>query len=172
MEKLDLSKLNSPEDIPIGTILVQHWCNMSSFFKVVGTSKKSVAVVRMPDKQTRFEHEGGGTGYRYILPDEEALQKIEKAYKDCCDKYGFDVLSKKATEQDFQNAKELAKSEGRCFWDDYAIVSNNKDCLIVKRIMTKPSSKGGFYIPGYFRSSSWCFPMHLWNGEEVAEYYS
>lgn len=126
----------------------------------------------MPDKQTRFEHEGGGTGYRYKLPDEEALKRIEKAYKDCCDEYGFDVLSKKATQQDFQNAKEQARSNGKCFWDDYAIVSNNKDCLITKRIMTRPSTDGGFYIPGYFRSSSWCFPMHLWGGEEVAEYYS
>lgn len=171
MEKLDLSKLNSPEDIPIGTILVQHWCNSSTFFKVVGTSKKSVAVVRMPDKQTRFEHEGGGTGYRYILPDEEALQRIEKAYKDCCDEYGFDVLSKKATEQDFQNAKAQAVSNRKCFWDDYAVISNNRDCLITKRIMTKPSKDGGFYIPGAFRGS-FCGPMLLWSGEEVAEYYS
>lgn len=171
MEKLDISKLNSPKDIPIGTILVQHWCNSSSFFKVVGTSKKSVAVVKMPDKQTRFEHEGGGTGYRYILPDEEALQRIEKAYKDCCDEYCFDVLSKKATEQDFLNAKAQATRNGKCFWDDYAIVSNNRDCLITKRILTKPSKDGGFYIPGYFRGS-YCGSMLLWDGDEVAEYYS
>lgn len=171
MEKLDITKLNSPKDIPVGTILVQHWCNSSTFFKVVGTSKKSVAVVKMPDKQTRFEHEGGGTGYRYIIPDEEALQKIEKAYKDCCDEYGFDVLSKKATEQDFQNAKAQARQNGKCFWDDYAIVSNNRDCLITKRILTKPSKDGGFYIPGYFRGS-YCGSMLLWDGDEVAEYYS
>lgn len=170
MEKLDLSKLNSPEDIPIGTILVQHWCNSSTFFKVVGTSKKSVVIVKMPSKQTRFEHEGGGTGYSYKLPDEEALQRLEKAYKECCDEYGFDVLSKKATEQDFLNAKEQAKSNGKCFWDDYGVVSLNKDCLVPKRLLTRPSKDGGFYIPGAFRGS-YCGPMLLWDGEEVAEYY-
>lgn len=170
MEKLDLSKLNSPEDIPIGTILVQHWCNSSTFFKVVGTSKKSVVIVKMPSKQTRFEHEGGGTGYSYKLPDEEALQRLEKAYKECCDEYGFDVLSKKATEQNFLNAKEQAKSNGKCFWDDYGVVSNNKDCLVPKRLLTRPSKDGGFYIPGAFRGS-YCGPMLLWDGEEVAEYY-
>lgn len=170
MEKLDLSKLNSPEDIPIGTILVQHWCNSSTFFKVVGTSKKSVVIVKMPSRQTRFEHIGGGTGYSYKLPDEEALKRIEKAYKDCCDEYGFDVLSKKATQQDFQNAMDQARSNGKCFWDDYGDVSNNKDCLITKRIITQPSKDGGFYIPGAFRGS-YCGPMLLWDGEEVAEFY-
>lgn len=170
MEKLDTSKLESPKDIPVGTILVQHWCNSSTFFKVVGTSKKSVVIVKMPSKQTRFEHEGGGTGYSYKLPDEEALQRLEKAYKECCDEYGFDVLSKKATEQDFLNAKEQAKSNGKCFWDDYGYVSNNKDCLISKRLLTRPSKDGGFYIPGAFRGS-FCGPMLLWDGEEVAEFY-
>lgn len=60
MEKLDIKSLKTPEDIPAGTIMVQHWCNSSTFFKVIGTSKKSVLVVKMPSKQTHFDHEGGG----------------------------------------------------------------------------------------------------------------
>ena len=71
MNMLDVKSFKSPEDIPIGTILVQHWCNSSTFFKVIGTSKKSVLIIKMPSKQTRFEHEGGGTGYSYKVPDEE-----------------------------------------------------------------------------------------------------
>lgn len=171
MEKLDLSKLNSPEDIPIGTILVQHWLNSSTFFKVVGTSKKSVAVVKMPDKQTRFEHEGGGTGYRYILPDEEALKRLETAYKACNKKYGFDVLSRKATQEQFDAARQKANAAGENFWDDIGDISCSRECLLPKRIMVKPSTKGGFYIPGFFRGS-YCGPMLTWAGDEVVEYYS
>lgn len=170
MEKLDLSKLNSPEDIPIGTILVQHWCNSSTFFKVVGTSSKSVVIVQIPSKQTRFEHEGGGTGYSYKLPDEEALKRLEAAYKACNKKYGFDVLSRKATQEQFDEAQKSAKANHENFWDDYIEISSNREYLLPKRIMVKPSTKGGFYIPGFFRGS-YCGPMLIWDGDEVAEYY-
>ena len=92
MNMLDVKSFKSPEDIPIGTILVQHWCNSSTFFKVIGTSKKSVLIIKMPSKQTHFEHEGGGTGYSYKVPDEEMLRNVEAVYKACNKKYGFDVL--------------------------------------------------------------------------------
>ena len=169
MNMLDVKSFKSPEDIPIGTILVQHWCNSSTFFKVIGTSKKSVLIVKMPSKQTRFEHEGGGTGYSYKVPDEEMLRNVEAAYKACNKKYGFDVL--KGTREQFNEAKRIAEANKENFWDDYVIVSNYRECLTPKRIMAKPSSTGGFYIPGYYKGS-WCGPMKLWNGEEVSDYYN
>lgn len=78
MEKLDTNTLKTPLDIPVGTILTQHWCNSTSFYKIVGRTEKSVLVVEVPSKHTRFEHEGGGTGYQYKLPDEERLAVLEK----------------------------------------------------------------------------------------------
>ena len=149
MEKLDIKSLKTPEEIPAGTIMVQHWCNSSTFFKVVGTSKKSVLVVKMPSKETHFDHEGGGTGRAYKLPDEEALRSINAAYKACSKKDGFDVL--KGTNEQFDEAKKIAKAN-------------------TKRIMAKPAKDGGFYIPGYYKGS-WCGPMQLWNGEEISDYY-
>lgn len=169
MEKLDIKSLNSPEEIPAGTIMVQHWCNSSTFFKVVGTSKKSVLVVKMPSKQTHFDHEGGGTGYSYKLPDEEALRSLEDAYKACNKKYGFDVL--KGSREQFDKAQKAAKAKKENFWDDYVVVSSNRECLTPKRIMTKPSTTGGFYIPGYYKGS-WCGPLKVWDGEEVSDYYN
>ena len=169
MNMLDVKSFKSPEDIPIGTILVQHWCNSSTFFKVIGTSKKSVLIIKMPSKQTHFEHEGGGTGYSYKVPDEEMLRNVEAAYKACNKKYGFDVL--KGTREQFNEAKRIAEANKENFWDDYVIVSNYRECLLPKRIMVKPSTTGGFYIPGYYKGS-WCGPMQLWNGEEVSDYYN
>ena len=166
---LDVKSFKSPEDIPIGTILVQHWCNSSTFFKVIGTSKKSVLIVKMPSKQTHFEHEGGGTGYSYKVPNEEMLRNVEAAYKACNKKYGFDVL--KGTREQFNEAKRIAEANKENFWDDYGIVSNYRECLLPKRIIVKSSSTGGFYIPGYYKGS-WCGPMKLWNGEEVSDYYN
>lgn len=168
MEKLDIKSLKSPEDIPAGTIMVQHWCNSSTFFKVIGTSKKSVLVVKMPSKRTHFDHEGGGTGYSYKMPDEETLKNVEAAYKACNKKYGFDVL--KGSREQFDEAHKLAKANNENFWDDFTVVSNYRECLQPKRIMAKPAKDGGFYIPGYYKGS-WCGPMQLWNGEEVSDYY-
>ena len=169
MNMLDVKSFKSPEDIPIETILVQHWCNSSTFFKVIGTSKKSVLIIKMPSKQTHFEHEGGGTGYSYKVPDEEMLRNVEAAYKACNKKYGFDVL--KGTREQFNEAKRIAEANKENFWDDYGVVSNYRECLMPKRIMVKPSTTGGFYIPGYYKGS-WCGPMQLWDGEEVSDYYN
>ena len=166
---LDIKTLNTPEDIPVGTILVQHWCNSSTFYKIIGTSKKSVLVVKMPSKQTRFEHEGGGTGYSYKLPDEDALKSLEAAYKACNRKYGFDVL--KGTQEQFDEAQKSAKANHENFWDDYIEISSNRECLAPKRIMVKPAKDGGFYIPGVHKGS-WCGNCSLWNGEEISDYYN
>lgn len=162
-------KFTSPEEIPAGTIMVQHWCNSSTFFKVVGTSKKSVLVIKMPSKETHFDHEGGGTGRAYKLPDEEALRSINAAYKACNKKYGFDVL--KGTNEQFDEAKRIAKANKENFWDDYAVVSSNRECLLPKRIMAKPTENGGFYLPGYYKGS-WCGPLKLWDGNEISDYYN
>lgn len=162
-------KFTSPEEIPAGTIMVQHWCNSSTFFKVVGTSKKSVLVIKMPSKETHFDHEGGGTGRAYKLPDEEALRSINAAYKACNKKYGFDVL--KGTNEQFDEAKRIAKANKENFWDDYAVVSSNRESLLPKRIMAKPTENGGFYLPGYYKGS-WCGPLKLWDGNEISDYYN
>lgn len=171
MDRLDTNTLKTPQDIPTGTILTQHWCNSTSFYKIVGTTAKSVLVVELPTKHTRFEHEGGGTGYQYKVPDEERLVELEKAYEAVKKEYGFDPLSNKATQADFQKAHEIAEAKGKHFWDDYGIVSNNRSCLTPKRIMVKPAKNGGFYIPGVMRGS-WCGNMQLWDGGEVSDYYN
>lgn len=166
-KELKMKQFETPKDIPIGTILVQHWCNSSSFFKVIGTTNKSVLVVKMPSKQTHFDHEGGGTGYSYKLPDEEAMQKLEDAYEAYNKKYGFDIF--KASQEQFNDAKKTVDYEE--FLNDYVDIINNRQCLVPKRIMIRPLVDGGFYIPGYFRGSM-CGPMKVWNGEEVFDYYN
>ena len=171
MEKIDPSTLKTPLDIPVGTIITQRWCNSSTFYKIIGRTAKSVLVVMLPSKQTRFEHDGGGTGHSYKLPDEALLARLEKRYKEANEEYGFDVLSKKATQADFETAKQLAASKGKNFWDDFSIISNSRECLIPKRIMVKPAKNGGFYIPGVHRGS-WCGNMMLWDGEEISDYYN
>lgn len=133
-----MEKLETPNDIPVGTIMVQHWCNSSTFFKVVGTSKKSVLVIKMPSKQTHFDHEGGGTGHSYKLPDEETLNELEAAYKACNKKYGFDVL--KGTHEQF----ETAKSKNESFWDDYFVVSS----LCLKELWQSLQKTVGFISLG------------------------
>lgn len=168
MGKFNISKLKTLEDITVGTILVQHWCNSSTFFKVIRTTKKSVLIIKIPSKQTHFEHEGGGTGYSYKVPDEEMLRNVEAAYKACNKKYGFDVL--KGTLDQFDEAKRIAEANKENFWDDFLIVSNYYDCLTPKRIMAK-FLEDGLYIPGYFKGSG-CGPMQIWNGEEVSDYYN
>lgn len=170
MTRIDVDKLKTPKDIPMGTVLVQHWCNSSTFYQVISSTDKSVTLTKIPSKQTRFEHEGGGTGYAYKMPDFERLEKLYDSYRACCNEYGFDVLSNKATQLDFQNAHLKAKANGKHFWDDYGDIHNNKDCLIRKRIMIK-FTKDGFYIPGVIKGS-FCGNMQLWNGEEISDYYN
>lgn len=170
MTRIDVDKLKTPKDIPMGTVLVQHWCNSSTFYQVVSSTDKSVTVTKIPSKQTRFEHEGGGTGYAYKMPDFERLEKLYDKYKAVCNEYGFDVLSNKATQRDYQNAHLKAQANGKHFYDDYGDIYNNKDCLVRKRIMVK-FTKDGFYIPGVIRGS-YCGNMQLWNGEEISDYYN
>ncbi len=170
MEKLDPSTLKTPIDIPVGTILTQHWCNSSTFYKIIGTTAKSVLVVKMPSKNTRFENEGGMTGHQYKLPDEDRLVQLEAKYKAVNEKYGFDTLSNKSTREQFDKACKSAQAKGENFWDDFGDVSNNRDCLMPKRIMVKPTKDGGFYIPGVHRGS-WCGNMMLWGGEEISDYW-
>ena len=169
MDKLDINSLKTPMDIPVGTILTQHWCNSSTFYKIVGTTKKSVLVVQMPSKTTHFEHEGGGTGYSYKTIDEDRLANLEAQYKAFKEKYGFDPLSNKATQADFENAHKKFGSE--TFWHDFGDISNCRAALTPKRIMVKPAKNGGFYIPGVIRGS-WCGNMNLWNGEDISDYYN
>lgn len=164
MEKLDVTKLESPKDIPVGTILVQHWCNSSTFYKIVGTTNKSVLVVKMPSKQTRFEHEGGGTGYSYKLPDEDGYKKIEKAAKDFTEKYDVDPAH--ITNEVWEKLKNNEQ-----FKKDWCNISSYTSYLEPIRKIVKPAKNGGFYIPGV-HTGSWCGPMRLWDGEEVSDYYN
>ena len=59
----------TPKDIPIGTILTQYWLNSMTYYMVTRTTKKMVEFVEIPDIQIGFDHDGGGTGTRYCMPD-------------------------------------------------------------------------------------------------------
>ena len=169
MDKLDISALKTPMDIPVGTILTQHWCNSSTFYKIVGTTKRSVLVVEMPSKPTHFDHEGGGTGYGYKTIDEDRLAELETKYKAFKEKYGFDPFSNKTAQADFDNAHK--KFGSKVFWYYFEDISNHRAALTPKRIMVKHAKKGGFYIPGAIRGS-WCGNMNLWDGEDISDYYN
>lgn len=166
-----MNTLNTPKDLPIGTILVQHWCNSVSLYKVIKTSEKSVTLVEMPKKRTHFENEGGCTGYQYYMPDAERLEALEKKYEAVKSEYGFDPLSNKATQRDFQNAHLKAEAKGKHFFDDFSPISNNRSSLVPKRIMAKPAKNGGFYLPGVVKGS-FCGNLAIWNGQEVSAYYA
>ena len=60
---------NEPKDIPIGTILTQYWLNSVTYYMVTRTTKKCVEFVEIFDTQVGFDHDGGGTGTRYCMPD-------------------------------------------------------------------------------------------------------
>ncbi len=60
---------NEPKDIPVGTILTQYWLNSMTYYMVTRTTKKMVEFVEIPDIQIGFDHDGGGTGTRYCMPD-------------------------------------------------------------------------------------------------------
>lgn len=59
----------TPKDIPVGTILTQYWLNSMTYYMVTRTTKKMVEFVEIPDIQIGFDHDGGGTGTRYCMPD-------------------------------------------------------------------------------------------------------
>ena len=59
----------TPKDIPVGTILTQYWLNSMTYYMVTRTTKKMVEFVEIPDTQVGFDHDGGGTGTRYCMPD-------------------------------------------------------------------------------------------------------
>lgn len=73
-----METFKTPKDIKIGTILVQHWLNSVSYYEVVRTTEKSVVVAEVPKKHIRFEHEGGGTGYNYVMPDTDKPRYSEE----------------------------------------------------------------------------------------------
>lgn len=60
---------NEPKDIPVGTILTQYWLNSMTYYMVTRTTKKCVEFVDIFDTQVGFDHDGGGTGTRYCMPD-------------------------------------------------------------------------------------------------------
>ena len=60
---------NEPKDIPVGTILTQYWLNSVTYYMVTRTTKKCVEFVEIFDTQVGFDHDGGGTGTRYCMPD-------------------------------------------------------------------------------------------------------
>lgn len=165
--KFGINTLKTPMDIPVGTILTHCWGSFSTFYKIVGTTKKSVLVVQMPSKLTHFEHEGGGTGYSYKTIDEDRLSSLEAQYKAFKEKYGFDPL--KATDADFDKAINEVGEE--TFWHDFEDISNYCESLIPKRIMVKPAKNGGLCIPLVIRGS-WCGNMSLWDGEDISDYYN
>lgn len=161
---MEINELKSPKDIPLGTIFVQHWLNSISYYKLVGTSAKSVTFVEVPKKQVRFENEGGFTGHSYVKPDLDRLAELEKSFGELVNEIGINPFD--CSDKEWEKLPDSKKNK---VWS--ANIWNHKSSFKPKRIMVKPCKDGGFYIPGVQRGS-WCGNMHIWNGEENSEYFA
>lgn len=160
-----LQDMKTPEtldDLKIGTILTQHWCNSCDYFIVVHKTKKTVSILHMPDIQVSFDHDGGGTGTRYHMPDFKTYNKLRAESEEAKQIFGKDPLSMKAAEYE-----KLSKDDKkRWIYDRY----NHSEYLNPTKKVVKFLDKGGFYIPG-FHTGSWCGPMRIWNGSVCSDYY-
>lgn len=163
MEKLDITKLNTPKDIPIGTILVQHWLNSISYYKITKTSEKSITIIEVPKKSIDFDHDGGGTGTNYVMPDLDRLTQLDEEFGKLEKEIGFNPYS--CSDKQWESIPDSLKQK---VWNSN--LWNNQSSFKEKRIMVKPAKNGGFYIPGVHRGS-WCGNMMLWDGTKDSEYY-
>ena len=165
--KLDISKLESPKDIPVGTILTQYWLNSMTYYMVTRTTNKSVEFVEILDIQIDFDHDGGGTGTRYCMPDLVRTKKEQDAYKAFVKRTGLDIFNlKRNAEWPQEWFHNLSKKDK----DEYFSFHNFNGCSkkILKHV--KPAKNGGFYIPGP-HTGFMCCTMSLWDGTPDREYY-
>lgn len=163
LESIKDKDFDSPKDIPVGTIFVQHWLNSISFYEVTRTTRKGVELREFPKAEVSFDHDGGGTGTRWNMPDFEYRAKLQNRYADFTKKYGDVKNDKKAAAAFWDLCREEA-SLRRLY---YSVESP-----YLKKVlkMVKPCKDGGFYIPG-IHQGYWCGSMRLWNGEPSSEHY-
>ena len=155
---------NEPKDIPVGTILTQYWLNSMTYYMVTRTTKKWVEFVEIFDTQVEFDHDGGGTGTRYCMPDFVKTFEAQKAYRGLVERSGLDFFNLKACHQ--EEFDKLSKEDQ----DLYFNLSNYRSCFKKFIKLTKPAKVGGFYIPGVHKGFM-CGPMRLWGGTPDREYY-
>ena len=155
---------NEPKDIPVGTILTQYWLNSVTYYMVTRTTKKGVEFVEILDTQVEFDHDGGGTGTRYCMPDFVKTFEVQKTYKDFVERTGLDIFNMKTwTREEFD---KLSKEDQ----DLYFNLSDCKGCSKKILKITKPAKYGGFCIPGVHEGFM-CGSMRLWDGTPDHEYY-
>ena len=154
----------TPKDIPVGTILTQYWLNSMTYYMVTRTTKKWVEFVEIFDTQVGFDHDGGGTGTRYCMPDFVKTFEAQKAYRGLVERSGLDFFNLKACHQ--EEFDKLSKEDQ----DLYFNLSNYRSCFKKFIKLTKPAEGGGFYIPGVHKGFM-CGPMRLWGGTPDREYY-
>lgn len=154
----------TPKDIPIGTILTQHWLNSMTYYMVTRTTKKGVEFVEILDKQIDFDHDGGGTGTRYCMPNFDLTYKVQKAYKDFVERTGLDIFNMKTWPR--EEFDKLSKEDKNLYFELHNCQGCSKKILKI----TKPAKNGGFYIPGV-HSGFMCGSMRLWDGTPDSEYY-
>lgn len=154
----------TPKDIPVGTILTQYWLNSMTYYMVTRTTKNWVEFVEILDTQVGFDHDGGGTGTRYCMPDFVRTFEAQKAYKAFVERIGLDVFNMKTWPQ--EEFDKLSKEDR----DLYFELIDCKGCSKKFLKVTKPAKGGGFYIPGV-HTGFMCGPMKLWDGTPDREYH-
>lgn len=154
---------NEPKDIPVGTILTQYWLNSMTYYMVTRTTKKCVEFVEILDTQVGFDHDGGGTGTRYCMPDFVRTLEAQKAYKAFVERTGLDIFNMKTWPR--EEFDKLSKEDRGLYFE----LINCKGCSKKILKVTKPAKGGGFYIPGVY-TGFMCGPMKLWDGTPDHEY--
>lgn len=155
---------NEPKDIPVGTILTQYWLNSMTYYMVTRTTKKYVEFVEILDIQIGFDHDGGGTGMRYCMPDFDLTYKVQRVYKAFVERTGLDIFNMNTWPR--EEFDKLSREDRDLYFD----LRNCKGCSKKILKITKPAKDGGFYIPGVHEGFM-CGPMELWDGTPDHEYY-
>lgn len=162
--KLDTQKLQSPKEIPVGTILTQYWLNSMTYYMVTRTTAKTVEMIEMRDIQIWFDHDGGGTGTRWCMPNFEVTFAMQKMYKEFVEKTGLDIFNMK--EWPREEFDRLSKEDRELYFE----LHNFNGCSKKYTKRVKASKNGGFYIPG-LHTGFMCYSMGLWDGTPDREYY-
>lgn len=85
MKNVNGTALTSAKEIPVGSFLVEHFCNSIAFYKVLSTTNKTLKIMRVWDEQTHFENAGGPVGYRYCKPTDRPYDgEYTKVLKKVC----------------------------------------------------------------------------------------
>lgn len=148
-------------ELPIGQVLVQSWCNSVSFYKVIAKSAKSVTMVELPKKYGEFEHDGGGCGTYHVKPD---FDKYNEFMQFCEENGGFDQVMKFVFKKDFtEKADHRIKA--------WQLVDKCRSYKPFKKIV-KTNQDGDLVIPGKM-TGSWCRGCSLWDETcDCTEYWT